>query len=716
MNRVIGKVKVARGGDPAPRGSWGWAVRIAESISWATALLILALLLVADLSDTTRGVGLVVLGGLVVWLFLLFHLLMPNVGSRGSWLLWLGVIVDVGFTAGFFALLRSEVQGLPLLFIPTIVGIGLMGRVRGAVMAPILSLAAYVGVAELSDARPDAGAITLAAGVFFMAGAVAGLVARELRLHYRAEREEHRLATAVRYRLMAVLDAVDEAIVFTDRSGIVRVVNRRAGDVFDLRPDEYLGLPVVQLQRAFARKTEDPEGFMETFQHLRDEPEAEIRTEIEQILPELRQLRLYSGPALDEHGALVGRIDVYTDITAAVKRAAEIQGLFERARTTAESYQRSLLPNAVPSLPRVSFVAHYIPAAGRRAVCGDFYDFVQFSDGRVGMVLADMVGIGPDAVSDAALTRYTLKSFAGDNPNPGRLLERMNNHFFDDVNPDRFVRLFFGILDPERAVLEYANAGHVPPVVYRSSSGEVEWLGEGGIPLAVEPDATFKVGRVELEPGDTFVLYTDGVTEAPRAGRPFGQSRFLDVIERYGTGTPGELVQAIRRGVDAWVAEGELRDDLALLVCQVVPDATIDEPSRELVLPNESSRLSDVRAFVAGFLADIRAPIEVASEVELAAGEAAGNACRHGLKAEGWSEIRVQCSLDKRDVVVTIADDGPGFDPETAAKKLPDKFASGGRGLYLMSLLMDDVTWTTSPDGTTVKMTRNLDSGPKVPH
>ena len=87
-------------------------------------------------------------------------------------------------------------------------------------------------------------------------------------------------------------------------------------------------------------------------------------------------MRMYSGPAFDDSGELVGRIEVFTDVTEAARRATEVERLYEEARSVAESYQRSVLPDEVPSLPRVSVVANYVAAAGRRAVCGDFYDFV----------------------------------------------------------------------------------------------------------------------------------------------------------------------------------------------------------------------------------------------------------------------------------------------------------------------------------------------------
>jgi serine phosphatase RsbU (regulator of sigma subunit)/anti-sigma regulatory factor (Ser/Thr protein kinase) len=699
------------------RGSWRWAVHIAELSAWGTAALVLFVLHIANLRSSTYRVGLVLVSALAVWLVVLFRGLLVRFGSDPR-IAWLALVVNLGFACSIFAVFRRDLPvDVPseLIFVPVIMGSGLLGRLPEALATVVLAVAGYWGVAVLTGPAPAALPGTFATGVFVLAGSVAGLLARELRSHYRAEQEEHRLATAVRHRLMAVLDAVGEAIVFSDRQGVVRVVNSRAGEIFEIDPDAHLGLPVVQLLRAMARKTEDPEGFMETFQQLRDDPELELQVGVEQILPERRQLRLYSAPARDEDGSLVGRIDVYADITESVRRAAEVEELYEQARKTAESYQRGLLPDSVPTLPRVAFVAHYVPAAGQRAVCGDFYDFISMPDGKIGIVLGDVCGVGPQAANDAALTRYTLRSFASDDQDPARLMERMNAHVYSHLSSERFVRLLLGVLDPERAVVEYANAGHVPPVVHHFRNEEVEWLGEGGIALGIEEDARYKVGRVELDPGDLLVLYTDGVTEAARNGRPLGQGKFSDLVSQYGAGTPGELVQAIGRAVDAWVGTAELRDDLALLVCQVAPDTAIGEPVRELVLPNQPARVGDVRAFVGAFLADVRAPVDVTSEILIAVNEAAANAARHARREDGRSEIRVRCALAGPNVVVTVADDGPGFDASSLdSYALPDRFASGGRGLFLMRQLMDAVDFDASERGTTVTLIRWVFGAPRA--
>ncbi|MFN2526345.1 MAG: SpoIIE family protein phosphatase [Actinomycetota bacterium] len=708
MTRLLGRFQ--REHIP-PAGSWRWAVGLVEGSAWATLVLAFVLVQFGGFTSSQYAAGLIALAALGLLLFVLFRMVLPQVPSH-RWIAWPTTVVGLLLGVLVYGLLRGEVPSAELIFVPVVFGAGLLGGVVPGLAVGILSTVAYFVAGFIGEIDPRPEEVALTGGIFLLVGALAGLMARELRVHYRGQKQEHLLASAVRHRLMAVLDAVDEAVIFRDREGITRVVNRRAAELFDVDSGVHLGSPVVGLLREVARKTEDPEGFMEAFQQLLDDPEADFRLEVEQIIPERRRLQLYSGPAFDEDGVLVGRIDVFADVTESVRREEQVKRLYEQARRTAERYQRSLLPETVPDLPRVSLVAHYVAAAGPRAVCGDFYDFISLPNGRVGLVIGDVCGIGPVAANDAALTRYTLRALATESSDPAEVLVELNQQISAQLPSERFVRLFFGVLDPERAYLEYANAGHVPPVVYRAWDKGVSWLEEGGIALGIEPDAVYKVGELDFGSGDMLVLYTDGVTEAPRHGRPLGQGRFRDLVESYGRGTPGELVQALGRSVDAWVSD-ELRDDLAILVCQIVPDALLGEPVRELVLPNEPERVAEVRRFVSNFLTDVRAPVEVSAEILIAVGEAAGNATRHGRRSQGRSEMRVRCALERGTVLVTIADDGPGFEvSETPLESPPDPLASGGRGLYLMEALMDEVDIDSSPEGTLVLLGRDISLDP----
>ena len=396
--------------------------------------------------------------------------------------------------------------------------------------------------------------------------------------------------------VLGILDALDEAIIFSDAGGVIRQINRRARELFEIEAGEFLDGPRVALARTIALQTEDPDGFMESLQQLRTDPSGELRFEVEQVLPARRHLRFYSGPAPSSDGG-AGRVDVFADISVAVRRANEIEQLYEQARAAAESYRGGLLPEGIPSLPRFNLVAHYIPAADGRSVCGDFYDFVPMPDGRMGLVIGDVCGVGPRAANDSALTRHSLRYLVSEESDPGKLLARVSEQVRSQIGGERFIRLAFGLLEPERAILEYGVAGQVPPILYRSKTNEVEWLEGGGLPLAVEPGARYETRRRERDPGDMLIFYTDGVTEAARRGRPFGQAKLADLVKQYGVGTPGEFIQALRRAVGAWIRGGELRDDVALLVTQVVRDAAVHVPTRELVLPNEPARIREVRRF-----------------------------------------------------------------------------------------------------------------------
>ena len=503
----------------------------------------------------------------------------------------------------------------------------------------------------------------------------------------------------------AIMGALEEAVVYRDQDGIVCATNPRLHALFGFSTDHFVGRPHVELLREIARSMDDPEAVMEAFQALNDDPAGSITNEFDQVSPERRRLRFVSKTAVDGDPSS-GRVDVITDVSEVSRRTGQVERLLEETRRTAESYQRGLLPQSIPRLPRIGLVAHYIAASGEKGVCGDFYDFVPFPDGRMGLVLGDVCGSGPMAASDGALTRYSLRSFATEEPEPGALFERLNRHVARNLPGDRFARALLCVLDPERATFDYMNAGHVPPVVYRADEDRVEWLAEGTLALGIAEDTDYKPTTVELDPGDVLVLYSDGVTEAPRRGRPFGQGRFGDLVKDWSRGSAGELVQAVRRAVEAWVPEGELRDDLALVVCQVVRDETLNEPARELVLPNEPARSRDVRAFVASFLSDIRAPVELSNDVLVAVGEAAANASRHGRRTEGRSEIRIRCAVEGADVTIMVADDGPGFEVGEVDDELPDRYASGGRGLFLMRQLVDQATFVSSQDGTTVTLRR----------
>ena len=301
-----------------PRGSWLWAQRVAELISIATAFALLLTLHTLDVGSTKYYLGIALVVALLAGGWLYFRLILDHVG-RGRGAAWLGLGFATLGTYATYALLKGEVPSPQLFFVPAIIAAGLLGNIRTGLAMAGISIVGYLGLATVLESFPRPVAAFLNSIVFVFTGYVSGLLSEGLRTHYRGEMEEHRLAMVAGYRLTSVMGAVEEAIVFSDRQGHVKVVNRRAAELFEIEIEEHLNKPVVQVRRLVARLSEDPEGFMERFQELRDEPEAELQFEMEQIIPARRVLRALSRPAKDQSGALVGRIDVYTDITEGVQ-------------------------------------------------------------------------------------------------------------------------------------------------------------------------------------------------------------------------------------------------------------------------------------------------------------------------------------------------------------------------------------------------------------
>jgi serine phosphatase RsbU (regulator of sigma subunit) len=169
--------------------------------------------------------------------------------------------------------------------------------------------------------------------------------------------------------------------------------------------------------------------------------------------------------------------------------------------------QQTLLPKEVPDIPGYSMAAHWQPA---RAVSGDFYDFIQFNDGRLAVIVGDVTDKGMPAALVMATTRSILRSTAEHLVSPGEVLERANNLLCPDIPQNMFVTCLYMLLNPENGELRYANAGHNLPFQH-TSEGIVE-LRARGMPLGLMPEMDYEEKVTWLDAGNSLVLYSDGLT------------------------------------------------------------------------------------------------------------------------------------------------------------------------------------------------------------
>ena len=236
----------------------------------------------------------------------------------------------------------------------------------------------------------------------------------------------------------------------------------------------------------------------------------------------------------------------------------------EQELRLARSIQRASLPEEVPELEGWQISPYYQPA---REVGGDFYDFHFLTEGRVGLVVGDATGHGVPAALVMSTTCGMLQLAAQElgSSSPGEVLSRVNETLFTRIPDNMFVTCFYCILDPDRATLSYANAGHDLPYVLRGSSGDVEELRARGMPLGIMPGMGYEENEIVLEKGEAALFYSDGLVEAhDPMGEMFGFPRLRALVAEHGK--EGSLGDSLLRELYSFVGEGwKQEDDITLL-------------------------------------------------------------------------------------------------------------------------------------------------------
>ena len=250
----------------------------------------------------------------------------------------------------------------------------------------------------------------------------------------------------------------------------------------------------------------------------------------------------------------------YQDLKHALARLVEKEKL-ERELEIARVIQQSMLPKEIPVLPGWQIAAYWQPA---RAVSGDFYDFLPYADGRLGVLIADVTGKGVPAALVMAVTCSILRSVVLPETSPGAILERANNLLVPVMPANMFVTCFFGILDPTNGKFSFANAGHNLPV--KVAGKEVEELCAAGMPLGLLPGMGYPENETCLEPGSGLLLFTDGIVEAHNANREmFGTPRLLDDLVETPF-NPDVMEHLLARLSDFTGPDMEQEDDVTFVV------------------------------------------------------------------------------------------------------------------------------------------------------
>jgi len=361
-------------------------------------------------------------------------------------------------------------------------------------------------------------------------------------------------------RNRTILENAMQAVVTIDNRGRITGWNREAERIFGFTIDEIMGK-----EFGFLIGTDDEgkrmepdilascSGRMEITAHRRNG----------QIFPvEIHITRA----SLDREEIMIAFIRDITDR----KRAMEIRErlmAMEQELKVARKIQYSILPDiskTIEGLEGIELFAEMIPA---REVGGDFYDFFPISPNRLGMVIGDVSGKGIPAAILMAAAHTTMRAAALQDVSPDQCLARANRLLCESTSPNMFVSIFFGVLNTETGEFLYSNGGHNPPLIIREKGKvrQLPWI--PGMVLGVVKDVEYNIGKAFVEPGDSLLLYTDGLTEAmDRNQKMFGMKRVMESLSPGNGSSPRMLVDRLVGKVRDFTRGAEQNDDVTLLV------------------------------------------------------------------------------------------------------------------------------------------------------
>ena len=268
-------------------------------------------------------------------------------------------------------------------------------------------------------------------------------------------------------------------------------------------------------------------------------------------------------------------VDYYPEVIGEklrqVKHKSRAQAIAHRIITEemaqAGRVQHTFIPLHSPSLPGYDISGILLPA---RETSGDFYDFIDLNNGKLGVVIADVGDKGAGAALYMAMSRTLIRTYAGENHmSPEEVLHQVNRRILTDTQQGIFLTVVFGILDPANGTFTYVNAGHNPPILLKNSDGQITFthLEKTGTLVGIFEENTWEEKKVMINPGDVLVLYTDGITEAQNEDEAFyGIEQFYEVLKSDFTCSAESLRDSILEGVQAFSGSSPRLDDITLIV------------------------------------------------------------------------------------------------------------------------------------------------------
>ena len=387
--------------------------------------------------------------------------------------------------------------------------------------------------------------------------------------------------------------------------------------------------------------------------------------------------------------------DINSTVSTLKRYIAEAAARIDKELEYAKQIQLSALPTNFPDGEDYSIYAQMMAA---KEVGGDFYDFYKLSDTTVVFLAADVSGKGIPAAMFMMTAKTILKDLAESGMAVNDIFTKANEKLCENNESGMFVTAWMGILDLTTGNVQFANAGHNPPLLKRAD-GSFEYLKtRAGFVLAGMEGVRYRAGEITLSPGDRLFLYTDGVPEATNTeNKLYGEDRLAAFMNENASVEATVLLPALKAHIDEFVGEAPQFDDITMLMLDYKPQKGGERVTSK-TFPATTEALAEVLGFVEETLESLDCSMKVQTAVCVAIEEVFVNVAHYAYPgSEGTLTLAIGWDEENRTISFRMTDEGIPFDP--LQKPDPDITLSaedreiGGLGIFITKKTMDAVTY-----------------------
>lgn len=275
----------------------------------------------------------------------------------------------------------------------------------------------------------------------------------------------------------------------------------------------------------------------------------------------------------------------YEQMRNQIEREARERGKLENEMRIARDIQTELLPKTFPKIEGIDIFGFSVPA---RHVGGDCFDVIRIDDHRIAVTIGDVSGKGTPAAILMANVQAAVRVLSESGVRAAFLIDRVNKLVHGYTEESTFITFFYAVLDTRTRELVYVNAGHNPPCVLRSD-GAREYLETGGLVIGIVPAAEYAAGRATLAPGDSLVLFTDGITEATNPNdEMYGDERLEDLLVLHRHAPARDIEERVYTSIKDFTAGAAQTDDLTMVIVKIVATEVSPEFEEEADSPAQA--------------------------------------------------------------------------------------------------------------------------------